>query len=658
MRITPLQPATRAGRRTDGLFSRGHSGVWRDLLRVKLPRLCLGLSLGGAVAGLLHAQVPDFAERLPPLGLVIERPPEPPTATFFERVEKLYRAPLAEQIALSVDGSHVAYTKQVKDELQLVILDLWQSRRPVTLQVEDARGIMFSSEKQRAQLRFLCWATNNRLVFAPTPEYLAVMGSGKYNAPVMAVDGDGRNSGVLVEASEFSFLMDDEARAKMPPSPSFMPSAENSASAGVPLGGSVIQRSERSPLSEGFSLRHVQIIPRLPEIKGFVPGSREQILLYVPALIRNQHVLAEELWISLHIHTGKRTPLGSAERAADWDDARWPFPSEERRVVQQELALKFPERTVTPVDWSQDLQHILVNVMGGNERGRIFVYQRPQNLVLEVLQLAPWLKSTELNSTQAVALAAPGETPWRALVTWPRTSRRKVPPVLVLFAPVVTSAGRPMFDPEAQVFADLGYVVVRPDLRPAPAGTNVDRAAADDAAFVLARLAAQFPDRPFDAKHVAVMGRGVGGYLAMRALQLRPEVFHAGIASDAPMDLRRWLEPENPTRRRPPSLPAQLLSADARELTELSVTSHLDALTQPVLFIVEPARSQSIEIGVGQVRSKMKSLHRSTEYLEVDPGFARALPKARATVSKQIDDFLNLHLYRYGVKIGPTQEIK
>ena len=65
----------------------------------------------------------------------------------------------------------------------------------------------------------------------------------------------------------------------------------------------------------------------------------------------------------------------------------------------------------------------------------------------------------------------------------------------------------------------------------------VDRIAVDDGRVVIEWLAARFPDRPFDRKRVATLGRGFGGYLAVRALQLQPMVFRCGIAIDAPMEL-------------------------------------------------------------------------------------------------------------------------
>jgi pimeloyl-ACP methyl ester carboxylesterase len=184
----------------------------------------------------------------------------------------------------------------------------------------------------------------------------------------------------------------------------------------------------------------------------------------------------------------------------------------------------------------------------------------------------------------------------------------------------------------------------------------IDRIAVDDAATVIQRVAAQFPERKFDAKHVAVLGRGFGGYLAVRALQLRPEVFRAGIAIDAPMDLRSWLYPaEGPGAR---DIPRDIFTDDGSAWPKLSVRENVEGLKQPVYFLVEPTRNQAVDLSVDAVRSALTRLKRPMDSLELDSAFRLGLPVTRAFVYRKIEEFLNLHLYDYKVKIGPATEVK
>src|SRR5688500_16120388 len=150
---------------------------------------------------------------------------------------------------------------------------------------------------------------------------------------------------------------------------------------------------------------------------------------------------------------------------------------------------------------------------------------------------------------------------------------------------------QPAFDPEAQVFADLGFVVARLNHR-GVAGVRsedltalraaVDRVTVDDAHLAVEWLTQRMPDRPFDRKRIATLGRGFGGYLAVRALQLQPATFRCGIAIDAPMDLRSWFRPpENvsggPAVKTAPDVPAALSAHESADWSKLWVLDQTEA---------------------------------------------------------------------------------
>ena len=159
---------------------------------------------------------------------------------------------------------------------------------------------------------------------------------------------------------------------------------------------------------------------------------------------------------------------------------------------------------------------------------------------------------------------------------------------------------------------------------------------------------------------MATLGRDFGGYLAVRAAQLRPEVFRAAIAIDAPMDLHEWLFPAEAQLASPRTIDRQwqLFAPGAAELKKLSVAGHAESLTRPVFFLVVPVRNQAIDIGVADVRAQLARLGRPADYLDLDPGFSLALPQARAAAYRKIEEFINLRLYDYRVKIGPATEVK
>jgi dienelactone hydrolase len=293
------------------------------------------------------------------------------------------------------------------------------------------------------------------------------------------------------------------------------------------------------------------------------------------------------------------------------------------------------------------------------------VYQRPEDLVLEILQRAPWLDAAKLNETRFFECDAPDGARLSGYLTWPSKPRQTPPPLLIVFPTGFPGQAQPAFDPEAQVLADLGFAVARlnhrcvagmrsEDLNPLRAA--VDRVSVDDAVTVIEDIATRHPHRPFDHKRVATFGHGFGGYLALRALQFQSSVFRCGIALDAPLELRGWLHPDSAAQTAPP-IPVALVDHAGADWKKLSVLENAETLTRPILLLVETGRSPSIDVSTETLREKLKGPGRVCDYAELDPGFAAAQPAARAAAYRKIEEFLNLYLYGYDVKIGPAKEV-
>ena len=313
---------------------------------------------------------------------------------------------------------------------------------------------------------------------------------------------------------------------------------------------------------------------------------------------------------------GKR--LDAVHPTTAWQD-------EELARVQRELELKFPGRTVEILDWSETRGRVLFRVTGGGDSGRVFVYQRPEDLVLEILRRAPWLNAATLGATQFFEFAAPDGARLSGYVTSPRQPRRSPTPVVLVFPTGFPGRAQRAFDPEAHLFADLGYTVIRLNHR-SVAGVRkedlnslrsaVDRVAVEDARTVLERVAALHPDRPIDGKRVVAFGREFGGYLAVRALQLQPHNFRGGIAINGPMELRPWLRSPvavsavkgaNPQ----PAVPTALLDYPGANWGKLSVLENVKTVTSPVLLLVEPTKSPAIDSAHVELRSRLQRLGRA-----------------------------------------------
>lgn len=302
------------------------------------------------------------------------------------RAEALFRPPVGEQMALSPDGRRVAYTVRTGDDLAIVLMELEPPGPRRTVKVEYPRGTEPLPGRPPAPLRFLRWATAERLVYAPgervmpLPPIVGADGRPAPNpdgptivSPVLAVDADGRQRGTLVDARDF---MDTSADARRSLADLLRTTHEL-----VTAKSDVVR----------WRMPHLDLL-------GFLPGDREQLVIGTrggfgpPA----RH-LVDVRTGSVREFGGEWTVPPGGPQVFDWHRQKvvgerrggarpateWHDP--ELRLLQRVLETKFPRRSVEILDWSETRSRVLVRVTGGSDPGRTFVYQRPEDLPLEIL---------------------------------------------------------------------------------------------------------------------------------------------------------------------------------------------------------------------------------------------------------------------------------
>jgi dipeptidyl aminopeptidase/acylaminoacyl peptidase len=191
---------------------------------------------------------------------------------------------------------------------------------------------------------------------------------------------------------------------------------------------------------------------------------------------------------------------------------------------------------------------------------------------------------------------------------------------------------------------------------------GLDRVSIDDARAAVEWLAGLYPAQPFDRKRIVALGRGFGGYLAVRALQLEPATFRCGIAMNAPLDLPTWLRASAPAsmaapQRVAPEIPLHLLDAKSPQATKFSALEECATLKHPLLLLVQPAHNPIIDASTSELRARLQQHGRTADYAELDADFAAGHPKSRAVVYRRIEEFLHVNLNDYAVRIGPAKEV-
>ncbi len=372
--------------------------------------------------------------------------------------------------------------------------------------------------------------------------------------------------------------------------------------------------------------------------------------------------------------------------------------------VQAALDGKLSGRSARIVDWDDARARFLVLTSGGADPGRYYIYQREQDRLVQFIRCAPWIDLDKANPGTSFAFDTPEGVHLTGYLTLPRAPLITPPPLLVYCHAGPWQRDDPGFNRDAQVLAGMGFVVLQVNYRgSAGFGTQFREAIRQDLdriplADIRAAISWASAGHKIDRKRVALLGEGFGGYLALRALQLYPDEFRCAVTINAPTDLELWCEkPESKQEQeddmeasatsmrqmqryfrsmnsrggaRPPAQPPEMAVApvnfssefrrwyfggDSARLAALSPARHPELLTKPLLLIQDPEDKYVSAGQASALRTAMARAGATPDYLEITSEFARGLPGARTRVFTAMEDFFNLNLYDFNVKIGETK---
>jgi len=182
--------------------------------------------------------------------------------------------------------------------------------------------------------------------------------------------------------------------------------------------------------------------------------------------------------------------------------------------------------------------------------------------------------------------------------------------------------------------------------------TGIDKIPIEDIRATIEWIATH---QQINRQRVALLGRGFGGYLALRTVQQFPAEFRCAITIDAPTDLASWLLGNETTvneRRR------QLLGDDRTHLQAVSPVNHVKPGDKPVFLIQYPNGADVPRAHATAMRSALDHEKVPYEYLEITDEFSRGLPGAQLKVYSAIEEFLNYYVYDWRVNIGKVKKVE
>lgn len=215
-------------------------------------------------------------------------------------------------------------------------------------------------------------------------------------------------------------------------------------------------------------------------------------------------------------------------------------------ALQARFEREDPRHTVEILSWDDARNRFLLRISNDDDPGALFLYHRAEDRTELITSAAPWLAQTPLNPATAFAFTTPAGVSLSGYLTLPNASKLKPPPLLIYLQGGLWDRAEPGFSRETEMLADLGVAVMRLNYRGSTGfgrshltaiQQGIDTIPSADLVAAVEWLDAR---SKIDRQRVILMGEGLGGYVALRALQLHPDIFRCGITVNAPTNLSAW----------------------------------------------------------------------------------------------------------------------
>lgn len=338
----------------------------------------------------------------------------------------------------------------------------------------------------------------------------------------------------------------------------------------------------------------------------------------------------------------------------------------ELQAVQAWLNNNLRGRTAEIIEWDTAFQRVLILTRGTSDPGAFHILDRGQQKFSEFVRRAPALDTGAMSAVVPFGFTQADGTRIDGTLALPRQARVTPIPLVVLCPALPWERRGAEYSREFDALARTGTAVVQINGRGiwgsgirqrAAIKSGYDEAQVADIMAAIEHLAPQFK---VSKKRVALIGRGHGGFIALRALQLHPDSFMGAVAIDAPVDLGTWLEI---ARRDQASFGATLtreMMGDEARLAAAPLVKEPERITAPIFLLAyrgEDDAQRRVFSGNRRLHAVVSRQAPASEFFEREIDHVAELPKAAAEEWRRIEAFLNTALYEYKVKVGETEVV-
>lgn len=346
--------------------------------------------------------------------------------------------------------------------------------------------------------------------------------------------------------------------------------------------------------------------------------------------------------------------------------AAWLRP--ELAEVQKFLEAQLPGTAVEILEWNETGTRFLVLGRGPADPGSFYIFSRDTGKLSLFAQRAPWFDANRVHPTYDFGGTGPDGVKFSGNVTMPREIRRKPVPMVVICPTEPWLRTRSEYRTEVQALASMGFAVVQLNGR----GTwgfgtkqrdmvrdTFEEKQVEDIVAGLDHLSRRLP---LDLKRVAIYGEKRGGWLALRAVQLRPGRFRCAVVVDPTVNLVEWAKEAEFTTTDPSRALVLTAFGGMERLRQSPLVKNPELVTKPILVLAYPGLAGTPRLQEYlDARTLVNAVAKTgvtAELYDLSDDYQSRLPKGRSTAMREVETFLNATIYDFGVEMGDLKEMK